>query len=80
MITLRKLHSGPEREEWFLARDAASDRVFIRYQPPDPAEPADFEVGEFLIRGVYGPEHQALLRLIGTLVDGSDEISALRVA
>lgn len=26
---------------------------------------ADLEIGEFLIRGVYGPEHLELLRLIG---------------
>lgn len=30
---------------------------------------ADLEIGEFLIRGVYGPEHLELLRLIGTLVE-----------
>jgi hypothetical protein len=30
---------------------------------------ADLEIGEFLIRRVYGPEHLELLRLIGTLVE-----------
>jgi hypothetical protein len=29
---------------------------------------SEVEIGEFLIRGVYGPEHIELLRLIGTLV------------
>ena len=30
---------------------------------------SELEIAEFLIRGVYGPEHVELLRLIGTLVD-----------
>jgi hypothetical protein len=27
------------------------------------------EIGDFLVHGGHGPEHQALLRLIGTLVE-----------
>jgi hypothetical protein len=45
--------------------------VFIRHEPnaASGGQAAELGIAEFLIRGVYGPEHLELLRLIGTLVD-----------
>lgn len=66
----RRLHDGPDGGRWDLVRDDAAGRVFVRHTP-DPASGAavgEFEIGEFLIRGLHGPEHLALLRLIGGLV------------
>ena len=36
----------------------------------------DIDIGDFLSRGARNPEHQALLRLIGTLVQDSGEAAA----
>lgn len=66
----RLLHGGPDGGRWELVRDDAAGRVFVRHTP-DPASGGpvgEFEIGEFLIRGLHGPEHLALLRLIGGLV------------
>jgi hypothetical protein len=45
--------------------------VFVRHEPnaASGGRTAELEIGDFLVRGGRGPEHQALLRLIGTLVD-----------
>jgi hypothetical protein len=52
-------------------RDPASGHVFVRHEPNAAlgGQTADREIGEFLIRGVDGPGHRELLRLIGTLVE-----------
>ena len=34
---------------------------------------SNIEIGEFLVRGGSGPEHQELLRLIGTLVEDQSQ-------
>jgi hypothetical protein len=45
--------------------------VFVRHEPnaASGGRPTELEIREFLVRGGRGPEHQELLRLIGTLVD-----------
>ena len=70
MVT-RRLYTSANGDEWHLVRDASSGDVSVRHQPNGPSggRTAFFEVGEFLIRGVHGPEHLELLRLIGTLVE-----------
>ncbi len=69
MIEARELYASANGDRWFLARDPGSGRVFVRHEPnaASGGQRAEFEVGEFLARGGHGPEHQALLRLIGTL-------------
>jgi len=44
--------------------------VFVRHEPnlPSGGQPADIEIGAFLIAAGSGPEKQELLRLIGALV------------
>jgi hypothetical protein len=69
----RELYSSPNGDRWFLSRDPATGRVFVRHEAnvPSGGQVTDIDIGAFLSRGVYNPEHQALLRLIGTLIDSS---------
>jgi hypothetical protein len=45
--------------------------VFIRHEAnvPSGGKGTDIDIGEFLNSGQRNPEHQALLQLIGTLVE-----------
>ena len=69
-LARRLLYSSPNGDRWFLVRDP-NGRVSISHEPnaPSGGQASDIEIGTFLIRGGRGPEHQELLRLIGTLVD-----------
>lgn len=71
VMATRRLYSSANGDEWHLVRDLTSGKVLVRHQPnaPSGGRTAFFEIGEFLIRGVHGPEHLELLRLIGTLVE-----------
>jgi hypothetical protein len=70
-IETRTLYSSANGDRWSLVRDPVSGRVFVRHEPnaASGGRTSDIGVGEFLVRGGHGPEHQALLRLIGTLVE-----------
>jgi hypothetical protein len=70
-VEMRELYASPNGDRWYLARDVESGQVFIRHQPnrPSGGKAADLEVGAFLRGGGQGPEHQELLRLIGTMVE-----------
>jgi hypothetical protein len=67
----RELYRSANGDRWCLVRDPASGRVFVRHEPnlPSGGRATDMGVGDFLVRGGHGPEHQELLRLIGTLVE-----------
>jgi hypothetical protein len=67
--TLRKLYESPNGDRWYLIRDP-SGTVFVRHEAnvASGGHVAHIEIGVFLSSG-HGPEHQELLRLIGTLVD-----------
>ena len=66
----RELYASPNGDRWYLARFPESGRVFIQHEPnrPSGGRVSHIEIGVFLSGGSRGPEHQALLRLIGTLV------------
>jgi hypothetical protein len=68
----REIYSSSNGDRWFLARDADSGHAFVIHQPnlASGGQPAEIEIGTFLSRGGRGPEHQELLRLIGSLVEG----------
>ena len=68
--------SGANGDRWFLVLDSQSGRVFVEHRPnaSSGGQTSRVEVGDFLTHGGKGPEHQALLRLIGTLVE--EEASA----
>src|SRR5918996_1546059 len=57
-------------DSWFLGREPTNGHAFIIHQPnaPSGGRLSHIELGEFLRMG-NGPEQQALLRLIGTLVE-----------
>ena len=69
----RELYRSPNGDRWLLIRETLSERVLVRHEPnlPSGGQVSVIEVGEFLSRG-HGPEQQALLRLIGSLVDAED--------
>jgi hypothetical protein len=72
MLQRRELYrSAPNGDRWSLVREPASERVFIEHEPNTPSggRTTHIEIGDFLMPGVHGPEHQALLRLIGLLVE-----------
>jgi hypothetical protein len=71
MATLtRTLYRSSNGDRWLLARDAESGRVSVRHEAnlPSGGRVTDLDVGAFLAAGPPGPQHQELLRLIGTLV------------
>ena len=66
----RELYASPNGDRWCLVHSPESGRVFVRHEPnrPSGGRVSHTEIGAFLSDGAHGPEHQALLRLIGTLV------------
>jgi hypothetical protein len=66
----RTLHHIPGGDRWQLVRDSETGRVFVRHEAnrASGGRVTDVEIGAFLGAGGLGPEHQELLRLIGTLV------------
>jgi hypothetical protein len=63
------LYRSPNGDRWFLARDPATGLAFVRHQANTPSggQVIDIEIGAFL-SGPRNPEHEALLRLIGTSI------------
>jgi hypothetical protein len=66
---VRKLYSSPNGDRWYLIGDASGE-IFLRHEAhiASGGHVGHIEIGAFLSSG-YGPEHQELLRLIGTLLD-----------
>jgi hypothetical protein len=71
MSERRELYRSPNGDTWFLGREPENGHAFIIHQPnaPSGSRLIHVELGEFLCSGTNGPEQQALLRLIGTLVE-----------
>ena len=67
----RELYRSPNGDAWFLGREPETGFAFIIHQPNAPSGGLlhHVELNAFLAGGAAGPEHQALRRLIGTLVD-----------
>jgi hypothetical protein len=70
-IETRTLYHIPNGDRWQLARGSETGRVFVRHEAnlSSGGRATDIEIGAFLSTGGLGPEHQELLRLIGTLVE-----------
>ncbi len=68
-VESRELYSSSNGDRWYLSRDPRSGRVFIRHEPnvSSGGVESSIEIVEFLRQG-HGPQHQELLRLIGSLV------------
>jgi hypothetical protein len=67
----RELYGSSNGDRWFLSREPATGRVFVRHEAnlPSGGQVTEIDIGAFLSRGAHNPEHQALLRLIGTLIE-----------
>ncbi len=65
----RELYRSPNGDCWFLGREPENGHAFVIHQPnaPSGGRLSHVGLGAFLREGT-GPEQQALLRLIGTLV------------
>ncbi len=74
-VQARELYHSSNGDRWLLVRDSDTGRVYVRHEPnaASGGKPSDIEIGAFLARGGKGPEHQELLRLIGTLVEESTQ-------
>jgi hypothetical protein len=70
-----ELYSSPNGDRWLLRRDPATGNVFVRHEAniPSGGKLTDIGIGEFLSEGRRNPEHQALLQLIGTLVESAPQ-------
>jgi len=70
MSNRRELYHSPNGDCWFLGREPKNGRAFVIHQPnaPSGGKLSHIELTDFLRLG-DGPEQQALLRLIGGLVD-----------
>lgn len=73
----RQLYRSPNGDSWFLSQDPANGHGIVVHLPNKPSggQKSHITVADFLANGANGPEHQALLRLIGTLADGEPESS-----
>jgi hypothetical protein len=68
---MRELYSSPNGDRWHVCKDA-SGRVFVLHQAyiPSGGQISQIELRDFLARGC-GPEQQALLQMIGTLIESA---------
>ena len=68
-VRSRELYSSSNGDRWHLCRNT-SGKVFVLHQANIPAggRISQIELGDFLARG-YGPEQQALLQMIGSLIE-----------
>ena len=75
------LYASPNGDRWSLCRGAAPGDVFVQHEPNGPSGGATtrIAIGLFLREGADGPEHQALLTLIGLLVAVPDLVAASSV-
>ena len=78
MLRKRVLYSSANGDSWFLACESERGNVFVRHEanPSSGARVTDIDIGAFLSSGQRHPQHEALLRLIGTLVEGNPKGSS----
>jgi hypothetical protein len=66
----RKIYGSENGDTWWLCRDE-SGRVYVLHESnlSSGGTTTKIQIGDFFAEGRAGPEHQGLLKLIGTLVD-----------
>ena len=71
MSDRRELYRSPNGDSWYLGREPTNGQAFIIHQPNGPSggRLSHIALKDFLKGDATRPEHQALLRLIGTLVE-----------
>lgn len=67
----RLLYQSSNGDAWLLTRDPASKLPVVKHEPnvSSGGQISYTDIGKFLRGGAKGPEHQALLNLIGKLMD-----------
>jgi len=67
---MRQLYRSPNGDAWFLARDPATGKAFVKHQAnaTSGGQVTDIDIGAFLSGGEQHPEQEALLRLIGASI------------
>jgi hypothetical protein len=78
MALKRELYrSAPNGDRWSIVKEPG--QVFIEHVPnlSSGGQTERIEIAEFLAVGAHGPEHQALLHLIGTLVEEPERVMTL---
>jgi hypothetical protein len=70
-LKARDLYASSNGDRWSLVRDAVNQEVCVKHEPnaASGGKPSYIPIGEFLRHAAHGPEHTALMHLIGTLVD-----------
>jgi hypothetical protein len=70
----REIYHSENGDRWLLCRDNDGG-VFILHNAnlSSGGTSTKIELGDFLAKGKAGPEHQALARLIGALVEHGDQ-------
>lgn len=65
-----EIYKSSNGDGWFLCRNE-SGHVYVVHEPSEASggKGSAIGLGEFLSKETVGPEHDALLRLIGSLVD-----------
>ena len=69
---LREFAASSNGDRWYLGRNEETKHAYVVHKANLPSGGAvtHIEIGAFLNRGPIAPEHQGMLRLIGSLVDG----------
>lgn len=70
MMLRRELYRSPQGDAWFLGQEPGSGHAMVIHEANQPSggHRTCLDLGQFLSAPAKGPEHQALLRLIGTLL------------
>ena len=65
----REIYHSANGDRWLLCREG--DHLFVLHRANEPSggKLTPMELGDFLRKGNAGPEHQALRRMIGSLLD-----------
>jgi hypothetical protein len=68
---LREFAASSNGDRWYLGRNEETMNAYVVHKANEPSGGTitRIELGVFLNRGPIAPEHQGLLRLIGSLVD-----------
>lgn len=74
---MKEFYLSSNRDRWLLCRDVQSGSLFVRHQAnaASGGHTTDIDIANFLSCLPRHPEHFALLRLVGTLIEGSAELA-----
>jgi hypothetical protein len=72
-VQARALYTSSSGDTWSLCRNRGGD-VVVLHEPNHASggKPSETDLGTFLSEPNKGPEHQALRRLIGELIDSNN--------